>query len=140
LDRQLTLDNLEAEERVMSMIHRIEEVAGTVFPAGRHTRVLVGPGGPVEANGFVMGHVTIFPGGAVPAHSHAQEELYFIAAGEGTMEVAGLSEPVNAGSYVYIPSGSPHTLSNGGKENMIMMFCYAPKGVVDHWRQELEKK
>lgn len=72
-------------------VFQIDEVQGTRFPAGRHTRVIVGPGGPVEAQGFVMGHVTIFPGGSVPVHSHAQEEVYF-------------------------------------------MFCYAPKGIVDHWQ------
>lgn len=26
-------------------VHQIDEVAGTIFPAGRHTRVIVGPGG-----------------------------------------------------------------------------------------------
>ena len=29
------------------------------------------------------------------------------------------------------------TLRNSGTENMIMLFCYAPKGIVDHWQQEL---
>jgi mannose-6-phosphate isomerase-like protein (cupin superfamily) len=118
-------------------VHQIDEVAGTLFPAGRHTRVIVGPGGPVEARGFVMGHVTIFPGGAVPLHSHEQEEVYFIASGEGAIEIDGIQEPVKAGSYVYIQSGSTHVLRNSGGENMIMLFCYAPKGIVDHWQQEL---
>jgi len=124
----------------MSSVHHVQDVPGTVFPAGRHTRVLVGPGGPAEAQHFVLGHVTIFPGGAVPVHAHAQEEVYYIAAGEGAMEVAGVSEPVGAGSYVYIRPGATHTLRNGGSENMIMLFCYAPKGIVDHWRQELEQQ
>lgn len=118
-------------------VHHLDEVAGTKFPAGRHTRVIVGPGGPVEAEGFVMGHVTIFPGGSVPVHSHPQEEVYFIAQGAGTIEVDGQTEPVCAGSYVYMKPGSTHLLKNGGSDNMIMVFCYAPKGVVDHWRQEL---
>jgi mannose-6-phosphate isomerase-like protein (cupin superfamily) len=118
-------------------VHHIDEVGGTRFPAGRHTRVIVGPGGPVEAEGFVMGHVTIFPGGSVPIHSHAQEEVYFIASGEGTMEIGGIREPVRTGSYVYIPPGSEHVLCNTGRQEMVMMFCYAPKGIVEHWQQEL---
>ncbi len=118
-------------------VHQIDEVAGTLFPAGRHTRVIVGPGGPVEAEHFVMGHVTIFPGGAVPLHTHEQEEVYFIATGEGAIEIDGVQEPVKAGSYVYLKPACTHTLRNGGSGNMIMLFCYAPKGIVDHWREEL---
>jgi quercetin dioxygenase-like cupin family protein len=118
-------------------VHHLDEVAGTKFPAGRHTRVIVGPGGPVEAEGFVMGHVTIFPGGSVPVHSHPQEEVYFIAEGAGTIEVDGQAAPVRAGSYVYMKPGSTHLLKNGGPGDMLMVFCYAPTGIVDHWRQEL---
>lgn len=84
-----------------------------------------------------MGYVTIFPGGAVPLHSHEQEEVYFIATGEGAVEIDGIQEPMKAGSYVYMKPGSTHTLRNGGTENMVMLFCYASKGIVDHWQKEL---
>ena len=123
----------------MTVFH-IDEVQGTRFPAGRHTRVIVGPGGPVEAQGFVMGHVTIFPGGSVPVHSHAQEEVYFIARGEGVIQIDGEQEPVRSGSYVYIRPGCVHLLRNTAREDLVMIFCYAPKGIVDHWQKELEQK
>lgn len=118
-------------------VHHIDEVKGTRFPAGRCTRVIVGPEGPIEAQGFVMGHVTIFPGGSVPVHSHQQEEVYFIAKGQGAIEIDDQVEEVRAGSYAYIKPGNTHVLRNTGQEDMIMLFCYAPKGVVDHWQQEL---
>lgn len=120
------------------MIHHIQDVPGTVFPAGRRTRVIVGPDAPAEANGFVMGHVTIFPGGEVPEHDHPQEEVYFIVQGEGTLTLDGNVYPMPAGSYVYISPHSVHRLCNNTGSDLIMLFCYGPKSVVDHWQQELD--
>jgi mannose-6-phosphate isomerase-like protein (cupin superfamily) len=87
-----------------------------------------------------MGNVTIFPGGSVPLHHHEQEEVYTVLAGEGMMTIGAEQRPMTAGSSVYIPSGSEHSLANTGTENLIMMFVYAPAGVVDHWAQERNGK
>ncbi len=120
----------------MAVFH-LNEVAGTLFPAGRLTRVLAGPGAPAEPDHFVMGHVTIYEGGEVPQHAHGQEEVYFIVSGRGTMELEGETMPIEGGSCVDIRPGQSHCLRNTGNEDLVMLFCYAPKGIVDHWRQEL---
>ena len=65
-------------------VFHLNDVPGTKFPAGRRTRVLAGPGAPAEPDHFVMGHVTIYPGGEVPGHAHSQEEVYFIISGHGS--------------------------------------------------------
>ena len=62
-------------------IINVADIKGMEFPTGRSTRVIVGPNAPLEAAQFVMGHVTIYPGGSVPLHSHQQEEVYYIVAG-----------------------------------------------------------
>ncbi|HHV06823.1 MAG TPA: cupin domain-containing protein [Firmicutes bacterium] len=121
-------------------INNILNVKGTEFPAGRLTRVLVGPGAPSEANGFVMGHVTVYPGGSVPLHSHEQEEVYIILSGEGKMHINDNTADVKPGDYIYITPNSAHLLENTSEDNMIMVFCYAPKSIVDHWQEELEGK
>ena len=121
----------------MTVFH-LNDVAGTLFPAGRLTRVLAGPGAPAEPDHFVMGHVTIYEGGEVPQHVHSQEEVYFIVSGHGAMELEGETTPVEAGSYVAIPPMQEHALRNTAKEDLVMLFCYAPKGIVDHWQKELE--
>jgi mannose-6-phosphate isomerase-like protein (cupin superfamily) len=121
----------------MSVFH-LSDVPGTHFPAGRLTRVLAGPGAPVEPDHFVMGHVTIYPGGEVPGHAHSQEEVYFIISGRGTIDLGGERTPVEAGSYVAIPPMQEHALRNTAKEDLVMLFCYAPKGIVEHWQKELE--
>ena len=121
-------------------LYNLFDIQGTEFPAGRRTRVIVGPGAPLEAQQFVMGHVTIYPGGSIPLHSHGQEEVYIIVAGEGIMEVDGSKETVKAGTYIYIVPHAKHLLQNTSEQNMIMIFCYAPKAIVEHWQQELEGK
>lgn len=121
-------------------INNIFDITGTKFPAGRLTRVMAGPGAPVEAEGFVMGYVTIFPQGSVPLHRHHQEEVYVILRGTGKMHVNDETADVKAGDYIYIDSDSTHLLENTSNEDMIMLFCYSPKGIVEHWQEELEGK
>ncbi|AEE91954.1 Cupin 2 conserved barrel domain protein [Tepidanaerobacter acetatoxydans Re1] len=118
-------------------INNVYNVKGTKFPAGRLTRVIVGPDAPMEAQNFVMGHVTIYAGGSVPLHSHEQEEVYLIVSGSGMISIDNESERVTEGSYVYIPPNSTHILENTSDDNMIMVFCYSPKSIVEHWKQEL---
>ena len=119
-------------------IINVADVGGVEFPAGRRTRVLVGPDAPLEAERFVMGHVTIYPGGSVPLHSHEQEEVYYIAAGEGSIAVNEEVRSVRSGDCIYIRPQKTHMLKNTATENMIMMFCYAPKTVAEHWAEELK--
>lgn len=83
----------------MSTVRHIQDVAGTVFPAGRHTRVLVGRPGPSRPSASSWGTSPSSPAERFRS-THEQEEVYYIAAGEGAMEVAGISQPVKAGSYV----------------------------------------
>lgn len=121
-------------------INNIFDITGTKFPAGRLTRIMAGPGAPVEAEGFVMGYVTIFPQGSVPLHRHHQEEVYVILRGTGKMHVNDETADVKAGDYIYIDSDSTHLLENTSNEDMIMLFCYSPKGIVEHWQEEFEGK
>ncbi len=116
----------------------LNDVPGTTFPAGRLTRVLAGPGAPAEPDHFVMGYVTIYAGGEVPAHAHTQEEVYFIVSGHGVIEIDNEKTEVGPGSYTYILPGQTHSLRNTAKEDLIMIFCYAPKGIVEHWKEELK--
>jgi len=117
-------------------VFHLEDVEGTNFPAGRRTRVLAGPGAPFEPEHFVMGYVTIYPGGKVPRHAHSQEEIYFIVSGNGAIEIDGEETLVAAGSYAAILPGQNHSLKNTANRDLIMLFCYAPKGIVEHWKQE----
>ena len=98
----------------------------------------MGPNSAVEADQFVMGHVTVEPGGGIPAHEHAQEEVYYILSGTATMMVDGNIKQLAAGTTVHLPPGTLHELTNNTEEQVILLFVYAPKGIVDHWHEERE--
>lgn len=118
--------------------HTIADIEGTIFPAGRHTRVMVGEKAPIRAQHFQMGRVTIFPGGKVPLHHHPNEEVYVALEGQGHIQVGDEQRPFPAGSYIYIPPDTPHELTNPGDKDFTFLFVYAPAATVDHWKQELE--
>jgi len=102
------------------------------------TRVMVGPGAKLEAANFVIGYVTLYPGGSVPIHSHEQEEVYFIVEGKGAMQVESELQSVQTGDCIYIRPQLEHVLTNTGQTDMIMMFCYAPKKLAEHWALEMK--
>jgi uncharacterized cupin superfamily protein len=75
---------------------------------------------------------------ACPYHYHlAQEEMFVILEGEGTLRVAGERVPVRAGDVIFIPPGPeyPHHLINTGSLPMKYLsistqerpeLCYYP--------------
>lgn len=120
----------------MQYVNFKDDIKGEIFPAGRLTKVIVGPDSKLTAKHFVQGYVTIYPNGSVPEHSHPEEEVYTIISGQGEMTVNGETKIMEGGSSVYIPSGQPHSLKNTSKEDLIMMFVYAPANIVEHWEEE----
>lgn len=117
----------------------ILEIEGTEFPAGRRTRVVIGQNGAITGEKFCQGFVMIHPNGEVPPHEHETVESYTILRGTGEVTVAGETQQVKPYDCVFIPSGEPHRLVNTGKEEMHVMFVYAPNMIVDHWAQEMSK-
>lgn len=112
---------------------------GRSYPARRTTKNLVGGTSPVQADHFCMGMATLDPnGGQVPWHNHEQEEVYVILEGIGEMCIGEERQTLTGGQAVYIPSNAYHQLTNVGDTPLKMMYCYAPAGDVDHWRQELK--
>jgi mannose-6-phosphate isomerase-like protein (cupin superfamily) len=114
---------------------KLEDIEGEVFPAGRHSRILVGKDG-LKAEHFVSGHSIIFPKGNIPLHSHPNEEIYIILSGNGVMTVGLETKNVEGTSVIYIPPNIEHSLANIGDENLTILYVYAPAGIVDHWEQE----
>jgi len=121
------------------IIEDVRTIEGRTYPARRRTKNLVGGASAVQIEHFNLGYVELEPqGGQVPWHNHEQVEIYFILNGIGEMCVGEEIETVQSGQLVFIPSGVYHQLTNIAEdESLTMMYCYAPAGDVDHWRQEL---
>ena len=68
-------------------------------------------------------HVRIHPGETVPAHTHHDEDqVYYVAAGSGFVELDGTRTDVAAGSAVLIPLGTEHLITNTGREPLDYVF------------------
>ena len=119
-------------------IQNIFEIEGMTLPAGRNTKVFVGPKAPLTARAFVQGYVTVFPDGGIPEHIHANEETYTILSGSGVVRVEDEERLVKAGDCVYMEPGCRHGLENTGEGELIMLFTYSPADIVDHWEQEMK--
>ena len=80
----------------------------------------LGPGTAARKLGISVD--TVAPGKrSCPYHfHHAQEELFIVIEGEGTLRVAGEMLPVRSGDVVFIPPGSeyPHQFVNTSSQPM----------------------
>jgi len=70
--------------------------------------------------------VEIEPGGEQRIHQHVPEQVYFILAGTGDMSVAGETRTVEPGDCVFVPSGHPHGIRNGGPGVLRYFSAAAP--------------
>jgi mannose-6-phosphate isomerase-like protein (cupin superfamily) len=74
-----------------------------------------------------LAEATLAAGAATERHYHrASEELYYLLAGEGTMEVDGETRGVVAGDAILIPPGAWHQIRATGTETLRFLCCCAP--------------
>lgn len=67
------------------------------------------------------------PGSQQPIHRHdAQEQVYVITRGTGTMLVGDEERRVEAGMLVFVPPGSGHAIRNDGSELLTFVSATAP--------------
>jgi quercetin dioxygenase-like cupin family protein len=70
-------------------------------------RVLVGP--EQGWSDHVMRVFDLQPGGFTPKHQHDWPHINYIIAGEGTLFLNDQENPIQAGSYAYVPAVTPRT-------------------------------
>ena len=80
------------------------------------------------------------PGAATAPHYHPRaEEIYYLTAGEGQMQIEGDVRVVTVGDAVAIPPGARHQITNVGDETLRFLCCCAPAYenddtvMVDDW-------
>jgi mannose-6-phosphate isomerase-like protein (cupin superfamily) len=65
------------------------------------------------------------PGIAVPQQPHTEDEVYYVIAGAGKIEIAGRDRAVEAGVVVYVPAQVPHHFHSVTTELTVLVF-FAP--------------
>ena len=59
---------------------------------------------------------------------HLQDELYFIAAGNGTFYNNGIRHPFNAGDVLFVQAGHEHRFENFTDDFATWVIFYGPDG------------
>jgi quercetin dioxygenase-like cupin family protein len=90
---------------------------------GSTIRELLGRGTAVNQS---LAEATLAPGQATQRHYHAlTEEIYYLVAGSGEMEVDGERAQVGPEDAVLIPPGARHQLT-AGPDGCRLLCCCAP--------------
>ena len=81
----------------------------------------------MRAANQTLAEATLEPGQATERHYHAEsEELYYLLAGEGEMEIDGERSPVGPGDAILIPPRAWHQITATGDAEMRFLCCCAP--------------
>ena len=74
-----------------------------------------------------LAEATLGPAQQTQRHYHAEsEELYYLLAGEGEMEVDGECSTVRPGDAILIPPGAWHQITAIGDAELRFLCCCAP--------------
>lgn len=70
--------------------------------------------------------VYVLPAGAEdPQQPHAQDEVYLVVHGRGTLQIGADDHPVSAGAIAYVPASTPHRFHSITDELQVLVF-FAP--------------
>lgn len=94
-----------------------EDAAGAVFNAKQ----------PDDMKSFKQfARITLKPGETNNLHTHPDsEQVYFIMAGDGIVQVGEKKEEVSAGDAIFLPANIPHGFFNTGKKTAIILLVGA---------------
>ncbi len=75
---------------------------------------------------------SIPPGPAPPVHTHPDtDEAFYVADGDAMFNLDGREFAARAGSFVFVPRGTPHTAWNAGAGPLRGMIILSP-GDAEH--------
>src|SRR4030088_950464 len=114
-----------------------QAIAYTVGP-GEGERIQAPAGGPLtfKARGAQTGERmtllenVIAPGDGPPLHNHAgEDESWYVLKGNLCFRLDDQLHAAPAGSFVFVPRGTPHCFQNTGTEPARILVIFTPSGV-----------
>jgi mannose-6-phosphate isomerase-like protein (cupin superfamily) len=107
-------------------IHNIDRVPAFKTADGSEIRELL-----AHRNSCIqkqsLAEARLQPGQQTAPHYHPQtEEIYYILAGRGRMQIGDDVRLVEPGDAIAIPPGAIHTIENVGGETLKFLCCCAP--------------
>lgn len=71
------------------------------------------------------------PGDVFKTHRHKQAEIYYFIKGTGLVQIGENTQPVEAGTAVFIPGDSWHSISNNSGEPLRFFYTFAADSFGD---------
>lgn len=107
-------------------IHNIDQVPSFTTKDGSEIRELL-----AHRNSAIrkqsLAEARLPPGQQTTPHFHpATEEIYYILAGRGRMQIGDEVREVGPGDAIAIPPGAIHTIENTGDQTLKFLCCCAP--------------
>ena len=102
-----------------------EEVETGTATAGR--QFVLGAAPQVGCNSVTQ-FVGLVPPGRAPDHFHRYDEVIYVLAGEGVLEIGGERAPVRTGTCIHLPRRLVHCLANTGEAELRLLGVFRPAG------------
>jgi quercetin dioxygenase-like cupin family protein len=72
----------------------------------------------------------IAPGDGPPLHTHAgEDESWYVLAGALRFRLGDAIAEASAGSFVFVPRGTPHCFENAGEDPARIIVMFTPSGM-----------
>jgi mannose-6-phosphate isomerase-like protein (cupin superfamily) len=68
--------------------------------------------------------VAVDAGTTSTAHSHDENEMFFIVEGRGTLRIDGEARAVGPGDTIFIPPFNEHALTNEGEDRLLFLTIW----------------
>jgi mannose-6-phosphate isomerase-like protein (cupin superfamily) len=76
---------------------------------------------------FSIALATVKPGQKTLKHLHETSmEFYYIARGAGTIQLNSKKQSIGEDTLIYIPAKTQHTVTNTGKEDLLILCVCSP--------------
>jgi quercetin dioxygenase-like cupin family protein len=87
--------------------------------------------GLTASRGLTLGVSELPPGGVLPAHRHAQPEVYLVLDGTGVVTIQGSSTVVGQGCGLFIPGNAVHSMESTGETPLRVAYVFAADAFED---------
>lgn len=77
-----------------------------------------------ECGSVVLSVTYLHHGQSTKGHSHENVEAYYVAQGQGEMELGSTKRQLTAGDFVYVDCGVFHRVWNNGKQTLVLVCCW----------------
>jgi quercetin dioxygenase-like cupin family protein len=101
----------------------LDDVDPIPLPGGSWSRMLI-TNVSVDGNASSLGYSIFTPGSVVGPVAHEVEEVAYVVAGTGELQLDDGPFPFAAGQAVHIPAGVWHAVANTGEQDVVMVFGF----------------